>query len=184
MCCQGWTREGRHLVGQESALWNWTEGSARRSNLLSWCNSYDHQATNTVQHTNLQCFNFAVSKSITITALNISYFAVNVTYSLVLCFNWESFAWRCCYYTDKIWVGVCVNCFVLFYSKFLFISSFGCYVGVLVGHMEKQETEMKRKLKRKLEMETGNWKWKWEQKMHQSLVQCFLHSVLSHYSFT
>ena len=53
------------------------------------------------------------------------------------------------------------------------------------GHMEKQETEMKWKL----EMETGNgnWKWKWEQKKtHQSLVQCFLHSVvnhvLSHYS--
>ena len=36
----------------------------------------------------------------------------------------------------------------------------------------------------KLEMETGNgnWKQKWEQKTHQSLVQCFLHSVLSHYS--
>ena len=31
----------------------------------------------------------------------------------------------------------------------------------------------------KLEMETGN---KWEQKTHQSLVQCFLHSVLSTYS--
>ena len=30
----------------------------------------------------------------------------------------------------------------------------------------------------KLEMETGN---NWEQKMHQSLVQCFLHSVLSRY---
>ena len=46
--------------------------------------------------------------------------------------------------------------------------------------MEKQEMEMKRKL----EMETGNgnWKRKWEQKTHQSLVQCFLHSVLSHYS--
>ena len=25
----------------------------------------------------------------------------------------------------------------------------------------------------------GNWKWKWEQKKHQSLVQCFLHSVLT-----
>ena len=38
-----------------------------------------------------------------------------------------------------------------------------------VGHMEKQETEMKWKL----EMETGNgnWKQKWEQKTHQSLVQ-------------
>ena len=49
-----------------------------------------------------------------------------------------------------------------------------------MGHMEKQETEMKWKL----EMETGNgnWKPKWEQKTHQSLVQCFLHSVLSHYS--
>ena len=39
------------------------------------------------------------------------------------------------------------------------------------------------------EMETrnGNWKWKLKkqkckQKMHQSLVQYFLHSVLSHYS--
>ena len=38
--------------------------------------------------------------------------------------------------------------------------------------MEKQEMEMKRKL----EMETGN---KWEQKTHQSLVQRFLHSMLS-----
>ena len=38
---------------------------------------------------------------------------------------------------------------------------------VNMGHMEKQETEMKQKL----EMETGNenWKQKWEQKMHQSL---------------
>ena len=46
--------------------------------------------------------------------------------------------------------------------------------------MEKKETEMKRKL----EMETGNgnWKRKWEQNTHQSLVQCFLYSVLSHYS--
>ena len=36
----------------------------------------------------------------------------------------------------------------------------------------------------KMKMETGNgkWKWKWERKMHRSLVQCFLHSVLSHYS--
>ena len=44
--------------------------------------------------------------------------------------------------------------------------------------MEKQEMEMKWKL----EMETGNrnWKQKWEQKTHQSLVQYFLHSVLSH----
>ena len=57
-----------------------------------------------------------------------------------------------------------------------------------MGHMEKQETEMKRKLetetgngnwKWKLEMETGN---KWEQKTHQSLVQCFLPSVLTPYS--
>ena len=48
------------------------------------------------------------------------------------------------------------------------------------GRMEKQESEMKQKL----EMETGNgsWKQKWEQKTHQSLVQYFLHSVLSHYS--
>ena len=29
-------------------------------------------------------------------------------------------------------------------------------------------------------MEIGNGKW--EQETHQSLVQCFLHSVLSHYS--
>ena len=51
-----------------------------------------------------------------------------------------------------------------------------------MGHMEKQEMEMKWKLK----METGNrnWKRKWEQKAHQSLVQCFLHSVKSHYSCT
>ena len=48
------------------------------------------------------------------------------------------------------------------------------------GHMEKQETEMKRKLE--MEIGNGNWKRKWEQKTHQSLVQCFLHSVLSHYS--
>ena len=50
----------------------------------------------------------------------------------------------------------------------------------ILGHMEKQETEMKRKL----EMETGNgnWKQKWEQKMHQSLLHYFLYSVLSHYS--
>ena len=43
--------------------------------------------------------------------------------------------------------------------------------------MEKQETE----IKWKLEMETGNgnWKQKWKQKTHQSLVQYFLHSVLS-----
>ena len=41
----------------------------------------------------------------------------------------------------------------------------------IVGHMEKQEMEMKRKL----EMETGNgnWKRKWEHETHQSLVQCF-----------
>ena len=45
--------------------------------------------------------------------------------------------------------------------------------------MEKQEMEMKRKL----EMETGNgnWKQKCKQKTHQSLVQYFLCSVLSHY---
>ena len=40
--------------------------------------------------------------------------------------------------------------------------------------------------KRKLEMETGNGNWKRKletnQKTHQSLVQCFLHSVLSPYS--
>ena len=50
--------------------------------------------------------------------------------------------------------------------------------------MEKQGMEMKGNWKWKLEMETGNgnWKRKWEQKTHQSLVQCFLHSVLSHYS--
>ena len=42
--------------------------------------------------------------------------------------------------------------------------------------MEKQETEMKQKLE--IETGNGNWKWKWED---QSLVQCFLHSVLSHY---
>ena len=46
--------------------------------------------------------------------------------------------------------------------------------------MEKQKTEMKWKLE--METENGNWKRKWEQNMHQSLVQCFLHSVLSHYS--
>ena len=49
------------------------------------------------------------------------------------------------------------------------------------GHMEKQETEMKWKL----EMETGNGNGS-KKKTHQSLVQCFLHSVvnhvLSHYS--
>ena len=28
----------------------------------------------------------------------------------------------------------------------------------------------------------GNWKQKWGQKMHQSLVQYFLHSVFGHYS--
>ena len=39
--------------------------------------------------------------------------------------------------------------------------------------MEKQETEMKRKLKLETEMGT---------KTHQSLVQYFLYSVLSHYS--
>ena len=35
-----------------------------------------------------------------------------------------------------------------------------------------------------METETGNrnWKQKWEQKTHQSLVQYFLYSVLSHYS--
>ena len=35
-------------------------------------------------------------------------------------------------------------------------------------------------------METGNGKWKWKsgQKTHQSLMQCFLHSVYSHYSCT
>ena len=43
----------------------------------------------------------------------------------------------------------------------------------LVGHMEKQETEMKRKLE--MENGNGNWKWKWELKTHQSLVQCFFH---------
>ena len=34
------------------------------------------------------------------------------------------------------------------------------------------------------EMETGNgnWKRKWGEETHQSLVQYFLHSVLSHYS--
>ena len=52
--------------------------------------------------------------------------------------------------------------------------------------MEKQEMEMKQRLEmtQKLEMETGNgnWKRKWEQKAHQSLVQCFLYSVVSHYS--
>ena len=44
---------------------------------------------------------------------------------------------------------------------------FSIYTHFLLGHMEKQETEMKRKT----EMETGNgnWKQKWEQKMHQSL---------------
>ena len=41
------------------------------------------------------------------------------------------------------------------------------------GNRNEMETEM--------ETGNGNWKWKWEQKMHQSLVQCFLHSVLSHY---
>ena len=50
----------------------------------------------------------------------------------------------------------------------------------LKGPMEKQETEMKRKLA--METGNGNWKWKWEQKIHQLLVQCFLHSVLGHYS--
>ena len=33
-----------------------------------------------------------------------------------------------------------------------------------------------------METGNGNWKQKWEQKMQQSLVQYFLHSVLSHYS--
>ena len=53
--------------------------------------------------------------------------------------------------------------------------------------MEKQETEMKGKLE--TETGDGNWKWKLEMeigngngKTHQSLVQCFLHSVLSQYS--
>ena len=46
--------------------------------------------------------------------------------------------------------------------------------------MEKQEMEMKRKLK--METGNGNWKLKWELKTHQSLVQCFLHSVFTHYS--
>ena len=55
-----------------------------------------------------------------------------------------------------------------------------CIPGAQTRHMEKQEMEMKWKL----EMETGNgnWKQKLEQKTHQSLVQYFLHSVLSHYS--
>ena len=48
------------------------------------------------------------------------------------------------------------------------------------GHMEKQEMEMKRKLE--TENGNGNWKQKWVQNTHQSLVQCFLHSVLGHYS--
>ena len=33
-----------------------------------------------------------------------------------------------------------------------------------------------------METGNGNWKQKWEQKTHQSVVQYFLHSVLSHYS--
>ena len=46
--------------------------------------------------------------------------------------------------------------------------------------MEKQETEMKWKLE--TETGNGNWKRKWGEETHQSLVQYFLHSVLSHYS--
>ena len=46
----------------------------------------------------------------------------------------------------------------------------------LVGHMEKQETEMKRKLE--MENGNGNWKWKWELKTHQSLVQCFFSYIV------
>ena len=44
--------------------------------------------------------------------------------------------------------------------------------------MEKQETEMKRKLELKTEKEIGNRNG--SKKKHKSLVQCFLHSVLSH----
>ena len=63
----------------------------------------------------------------------------------------------------------------------LFNNIFQCYSNTLqMGHMEKQEMEMKQKLE--METENGNWKWKWEQKTHQSLVHCFLHSVLSHCS--
>ena len=59
-------------------------------------------------------------------------------------------------------------------------------MGTKDGHMEKQETE----IKRKLEMETGNRNWKRKpetenrngNKRCTSLVQYFLHSVLSHYS--
>ena len=50
-----------------------------------------------------------------------------------------------------------------------------CWELIMIGHMEKQETEMKRKLE--MEIGNGNEKRKWEQKTHQSLVQCFLHSV-------
>ena len=45
--------------------------------------------------------------------------------------------------------------------------------------MEKQETEIKWKLER--ETGNGNWKRKWGEKTYQSLVQYFLHRVLSHY---
>jgi len=59
-------------------------------------------------------------------------------------------------------------------SHFISISCFGTY--------EKAGN----RAKWKLGMKTGNGNWKWKQKEHQSLVQCFLHglmsSVLCHYS--
>ena len=55
------------------------------------------------------------------------------------------------------------------------LSTVQCYTSTsnFVGHMEKEEAEMKQKL----ETEMGT-----KKKHTQSLVQCFLHSVLSHYS--